>query len=86
MAAAVVLYGTRFCPYCMRARMLLDEKGVPFRDVDVGDRAARATLTERTGSRLVPQIYINGRLIGGFSELAALDDEGELDPLLAEAP
>src|SRR6478609_7663767 len=75
--ADVVLYGTHFCSYCMRARMLLDEKGVPFRDVDVGDRASRAALTARTGSRLVPQIYINERLIGGFSELAALDARGE---------
>ena len=66
--------------------MLLDEKGVAFRDVNVGDRASRAALTERTGSRLVPQIYINERLIGGFSELAALDARGELDALLAEGP
>ncbi len=85
MAAEVKMYGTRWCPYCVRARLLLDEKGVPYEDIRVdGDWDARRWLMEASGRHTVPQIFINGTPIGGFDELYALERTGKLDALLAE--
>jgi glutaredoxin 3 len=83
--AKVVIYTTRFCPYCHMAKRLLSQKGAPFEEVDVsGDAAARATLREKAGGRTtVPQIWIGDTHVGGSSELHALDRAGELDALLA---
>lgn len=87
MVARVELYRTPYCPYCVRAERLLKDKQVPFETIDVsGDSARRAWLLEQSGQHTVPQIFINQRSIGGYSELAALDRSGELDRLLAEAP
>lgn len=87
MAADVLLYRTPYCSYCTRARMLLEEKGAAFREVDVSrDMSLRAWLHEATGRRTVPQIFINGRPVGGYDDLAHLDRLGELDRLLAENP
>lgn len=86
-AADVVMYRTRFCPYCIRAEYLLKRKGVSFRVVDVsGDRDRRNWLIEQTGLYTVPQIFINGRPVGGCDELYGLERTGQLDGLLAEAP
>ncbi len=85
MPADVVIYGTTYCAFCVRAKWLLNKKGIAFREVDVsGDAAARRRLLEVTASRQVPQIFINGRHIGGFDELAALERTGELDALLRD--
>jgi glutaredoxin 3 len=85
MAADVVVYGTRYCPYCMRARQLLSRKGVAFREVDLTmDERGRSELARRVGSRLVPQIFINGRAVGGFDDIDELDRRGELERLLSE--
>lgn len=83
----VELYTTMFCPYCARARNLLQKKGVPFSDIDVmADDERRQEMIARAGGRhTVPQIFIDGRHIGGSDELAALDREGKLDPLLGLA-
>jgi len=82
--AKVVMYTTQFCPFCVRAKALLRHKGVEFEEVDVGEDAAlRDKMIEESGRRTVPQIFINGSPIGGFDELKALDDQGELDRLLA---
>jgi glutaredoxin 3 len=83
----VELYTTMFCPYCARARNLLQKKGVPFSDIDVmTDDERRQEMIARAGGRhTVPQIFIDGRHIGGSDELAALDLEGKLDPLLGLA-
>ncbi len=87
MPAQVTVYRTRFCPYCIRANFLLKGKRVPFEEIDVsGDLERRAWLREATGQHTVPQIFINQRSIGGYSELAELDRRGELDRLLAEEP
>ncbi len=66
--------------------MLLNDKGVAFQEIDVGaDPALRAQMVERAGGRrTVPEIFINGRIIGGFDELYALEQEGRLDAMLAE--
>jgi len=87
MFAEVVMYRTRFCPYCMRAAELLRRKGAAFREIDVSnDPATRERLLEETGSHTVPQIFINGVAVGGFDDISALDRRGALDPLLREAP
>jgi glutaredoxin 3 len=80
----VVIYTTRFCPYCQMARHLLARKGVAFEDTDVtGDRAAREALVAKAGGRrTVPQIWIGDTHVGGFDDLAALDRAGRLDALL----
>lgn len=85
--AQVVVYRTRFCPYCVRAVRLLERRGVAFEAIDVsGDPARREWLREVSGQHTVPQIFINERPIGGFSELSALERSGELDALLAAPP
>jgi glutaredoxin 3 len=80
------MYSTGICPFCIRAEQLLKRKGVTDIDkvrVDL-DPARRDEMMARTGRRTVPQIYIGERHIGGFDDLAALDHEGGLDPLLAD--
>ena len=79
--ARVEIYATPICPYCMRAKALLQRKGVGFVDIDVlTDRAKRAEMVERSGGRTtVPQIFINGEHIGGSDELVELEEMGMLD-------
>jgi glutaredoxin 3 len=80
--AHVEIYTTPSCPFCVRAKRLLDARGIPFDEIDVaGDDTLRSQVIERTGCRTVPQIFIDGRLIGGFEELSALDAAGELKEL-----
>ena len=77
------MYATGWCPYCMRARQLLEHKGVEFEEIDVDARpGARAEMTARSGRRTVPQIFIGDKHVGGSDELFALDAAGGLDPLL----
>ncbi len=83
--AQVVIYTTRICPYCVRAKQLLQRKGVAYEEVDVSnDYATRMQLVERTKQRTVPQIFINDQHIGGCDDLYALERQGALDPLLAQ--
>ena len=86
--AAVTIYTTMFCPYCVRAKRLLGRKGVAFEEIAVdGDRARRAEMVARAAGRsTVPQIFIDGRHVGGADELADLERAGKLDALLATAP
>ena len=80
----IKIYTTPICPYCARAKALLNGKGATFDEVDVYmDAAARKEMMQRSGRRTVPQIFIGERHIGGCDDLVALDDAGELDPLLA---
>lgn len=81
----VEVYTKAFCPYCSRARALLGTKGVDFEEIDITmDASLRRTMIDRAnGGNTVPQIFIDGRHIGGSDDLAALDRQGELDPLLA---
>ncbi len=84
-ATGVLMYATAYCPYCMRARQLLQSKSVAWHEVDVGAQPHRRhEMTEKSGGqRTVPQIWIGNRHIGGCDELHALDRRGELDALLA---
>ena len=84
--AKVEVYTTTYCPFCHRAKALLQSKGVLFDEIDVtDDPELRQKMVELAGGRrTVPEIFINGRIIGGYDELRALDIRGELDPLLAQ--
>lgn len=83
----VKIYTTPWCPYCVRAKRLLDKKGVDYQDVNVAVKPQlRAQLLELTGRTSVPQIFIHGKGIGGCDELHALDARGQLDPLLEGVP
>ncbi|MFO0611415.1 MAG: glutaredoxin 3 [Polyangiaceae bacterium] len=87
MSAAVTIYTTAVCPYCVRAKSLLRSKGIPFREIDVERRPElREWLIARSKQRTVPQIFVNGAPLGGFTDIAALDQQGKLDPLLARDP
>jgi glutaredoxin 3 len=79
----VVIYTTDWCPYCARARSLLELKGVAYAEIDVDAvPGARDEMMARGGGDTVPQIFIAGRPVGGSDELHALDAAGRLDPLL----
>ncbi len=81
--AGVVMYSTPLCGFCWAAKRLLGAKGVEYRDINVFmDSALRREMEERSGRRTVPQIFIGDRHVGGFDDLHALDQRGELDPLL----
>jgi len=83
----VTVYTTGYCPYCTRAKALLQKKGVAFQEVDVtGDDAMREKLVEMShGMRTVPQIFIGGEHVGGYTDLAALEAQGRLDSVLNDA-
>ena len=82
--AHIRIYTTPICPYCARAKALLEKKGAAYEEVDVYmDAAARKEMMEKSGGRrTVPQIFIGERHVGGCDDLHALDAEGDLDPLL----
>jgi glutaredoxin 3 len=83
--AKIEIYTTPFCGYCARAKGLLDKKGAAYEEMDVMmDEKKRAEMRERAKRSTVPQIFINGQHIGGSDELAALEQAGKLDPLLAQ--
>ncbi len=81
----VEMYTTEVCPYCVRAKRLLEKKGVAVTEIDVSrDEGLREFMTKRAGGRrTVPQIFIGGTHVGGCDDLYALDKAGGLDPLLA---
>ncbi|MEN3163408.1 glutaredoxin 3 [Tistrella mobilis] len=85
--AEVIIYSTPICPYCARAKALLERKGVSYTDIDVySDRSLRAEMTEKAGGRTsVPQIFIDGAHVGGCDDLYALERAGKLDPMLGAA-
>jgi glutaredoxin 3 len=82
--AEVEIYTTPLCPYCWRAKRLLNKKGVAFVEIDLWrDPQRRLEMIERAGGRsTVPQLFVDGRAIGGADELTALESRGELDSLL----
>jgi glutaredoxin 3 len=80
----VEIYTSPFCGYCHRAKALLSKKGVPYTEIDVlSTPGARQEMERRAdGARTVPQVFIDGRAVGGSDRLAELDRAGKLDPLL----
>jgi glutaredoxin 3 len=77
------MYSTRFCPYCMRARFLLDSKNIAYTDIGVDARPdLRREMMDKSGRHTVPQIWIGERHVGGYDDLARLEQRGQLDELL----
>jgi glutaredoxin 3 len=82
--ATIRMYTMRWCGYCVRAKALLDARGLEYEEVEVGDDPDfRVRLRDLTGGWTVPQILIGGEPIGGYTELWRLDRDGRLDELLA---
>lgn len=82
----VRMYTTAWCPYCIRARRLLDGKGVSYEDIRVDTQPElRAEMMDLSGRHTVPQIWVGDTHVGGFTDLAALEHNGSLDQLLASA-
>jgi glutaredoxin 3 len=80
---AVTIYSTGWCPYCARARALLERKGIEWAEIDVeAEPERRAEMIARSGRRTVPQIFVGDRALGGSDELHELERRGELDALL----
>lgn len=81
--AKVVIYSKTYCPYCVRAKRLFESKGQDYEEIMVdSDPQIFNDLKKKTGMLTVPQIFINDQLIGGYTDLADLDSQGGLDPLL----
>jgi glutaredoxin 3 len=79
----VKIYTTQYCPYCVRAKRLLQKKNVAYQEIDVSeDDDARMRMMQVTGRQTVPQIFIGDRHVGGSDDLHALEARGELDSLL----
>lgn len=85
MSARVEIYTTEFCGYCTRAKSLLASKGVAFEEYRAGgDAEKRREMIQRSGGYTFPQVFINGRSVGGSDDIHDLDRQGRLDALLAE--
>ncbi|MBN9086217.1 MAG: glutaredoxin 3 [Reyranella sp.] len=83
--AKIEIYTTPWCGYCARAKALLEKKGAAYEETDVmEDAGKRGEMRERSRRTTVPQIFINGQHVGGSDELAALEQAGKLDALLAQ--
>jgi glutaredoxin 3 len=81
--AQVRVSSKKNCPYCVRAKALLDRKAIPYEEIDVeGNDDLRIWLAEASGQKTVPQIFVGERPLGGFSDIDALDKQGKLDPIL----
>ncbi len=81
----VKIYSTEYCPFCVRAKSLLKSKNIDFKEINLeGKPEELKALKEKTGLRTVPQIFIGEELIGGFSELSALDQSNQLKAKLEE--
>ena len=79
----VRIYTKQNCPFCVRAKALLDRKGVAYEEIDAEAKdELRIWLAEKTGQKTVPQIFVGERSLGGFSDIDALDKQGKLDPIL----
>ncbi|WP_317932424.1 glutaredoxin 3 [Halioxenophilus sp. WMMB6] len=83
---SVVIYTTRFCPYCIRAKNLLQSKGVQFQEIPVdGNYPLRQEMMRKSGQSTVPQIWIGDLHVGGCDDLYDLERAGELDAMLVDA-
>lgn len=84
MSQKVVVYSSNWCPFCIRAKSLLNKKGVAFEEINVdGQRELRQEMARKAGRTSVPQIWIGDTHVGGCDELHALERRGDLDALLA---
>jgi glutaredoxin 3 len=82
-APRITIYTKSRCPHCVRAKRLLEKKGVDFQEIDAErNDELRAWLVDKTGQMTVPQIFAGDRSLGGFSDIDSLDRQGLLDPIL----
>ena len=80
----IEIYTKGYCCYCFAAKRLLKKKSLEFKEIPVDrDLALQAEMIQRSGQRTVPQIFINGRSVGGYTEISELDRSGQLDELLS---
>lgn len=83
--AQIKLYSADWCPFCVRAKRLLEEKGIPFQEFNVDkSEGLREEITKKTGHKTIPQIFIDEEFIGGFTELSVLNENGELDKIFGK--
>ncbi len=83
--AEVIIYTRDGCPYCVRAKALLSSKGAAFRELNASqDPSVRQEMIDRSGRNTFPQVFVNGRHLGGCDDIHALDAQGKLEPLLAQ--
>ena len=81
--ADVTLYSADWCPFCNRAKKLLTDRNIDFEEINVDEKpGAREEITKKTGHKTIPQIFIRDEFIGGYTELSALNESGELDKKL----
>lgn len=81
--SSITVYTTNACPFCVRAKALLDARGLPYEEINLGrDPETRAELAQKTGMMTFPQILIDEQLVGGFDELSAADKSGRLKELV----
>lgn len=81
--ASVIIYSTAYCPYCVRARQLLETKGVNYTEIRIDEQPEkREEMIAKSGRTSVPQIFINGHHIGGCDDMYALESQGQLDKFL----
>jgi glutaredoxin 3 len=81
--SSITVYTTNACPFCVRAKALLDKRGLPYEEINLGrDPETRAELAQKTGMMTFPQILIDEQLVGGFDELSAADRSGRLQELV----
>ncbi|MCX4188437.1 glutaredoxin 3 [Methylophaga sp. OBS4] len=86
MVAKVIVYSSAHCPYCVMAKQLLERKGVQYTEIRVDlDPEKRQEMMAKSQQRTVPQIFINNKAIGGYTDLVAIDRSQQLDGLLAKA-
>ncbi|HLE00968.1 MAG TPA: glutaredoxin 3 [Bdellovibrionota bacterium] len=85
MTLKIEVYTTKTCPYCVRAKALLKSRGVAFQEImiDPNDDGQWDALERRSGMQTVPQIFVDGKILGGYTDLAALDDRDRLESLKA---
>jgi glutaredoxin 3 len=82
--SSITVYTTNACPFCVRAKALLDARGLPYEEINLGrDPETRAELAQKTGMMTFPQILIDEQLVGGFDELSAADKSGRLQELVS---
>ena len=81
--AEVIIYNIDFCPYCTRAKQLLESKGVKFKEINVTEEPReKRVMIEKSGRKTFPQIFIDGEHVGGFDDINALDRDGKLNKML----
>jgi GrxC family glutaredoxin len=83
----IEIYSKQWCPYCLKAKSLLKSKGLSYEDIDVTeDMAQKQEMIARSGRRTVPQIFIDGKAMGGYDDISQLNATGELDKMLGMPP